>query len=385
MKRIVVKIGSAVLSGTDGYIRHKVIVNLIDDVAGLMKLGYQVIIISSGAVIIGKSVSQLSVPDFAVSPPSKYDAKLLREQILASVGQPKLMGLYNEGFEKHNLSCAQILTTRSDFADRKFYLSLRIVTEELLRHGIIPIFNENDVLSPEELDFSDNDQLALMTAAMVLADRLVILTDVAGVYDRPPHEPEAKLISEITNVTEFMASFKAGTHKGKGGIQSKLLCAEVITSLGIPMHIASGLEKTPLSRILDGEQLGTSFPATDKREEAIKGWLVTAAAGAGKIMVSTYLGDILRRGSTQDKKERKTPSVLIAGIEDVQGAFDKKDVVEIIDDEGIVLGRGLSRYSSNELREKIAWYQELPDEEKAKVRTAEVIAVHANDFVFVKQ
>lgn len=384
MKRIVVKIGSAVLSGPDGGIKREIIANLVEDVVASMQNGYQVVIVSSGAVSIGRSVPRFANPNFAVSPPTAYDKKLLREQVLAAVGQPKLMTLYNEEFGKRGLSCAQLLTTRSDFADRKFYLSLRIVTEELLRQGIVPIFNENDVLSPEELDFSDNDQLALMTAAMILADRLIILTDVAGVYDRPPRESDTKLVPEIKNVTDFMESFEAGAHNGKGGIRSKLLCAEVITSLGIPMHIASGSERTPLSRILGGEQLGTSFPTATEREEALKSWLITAAVGTGKIVVSTYLADILRQGTDQ-KQERKSPSVLLPGVEEIKGDFDKRDVVEIVDDEGIVLGRGLTRDSSEKLREKVAWYRALPDEEKAKVRTAEIIAVHANDFAFVKQ
>lgn len=384
MRRIAVKIGSAVLSGPNG-INHEVIANLVEDVSDLMHLGHQVVIVSSGAVILGRSVSQFADPKFAINPRTKYDPDLLREQVLASVGQPKLMGLYNEGFGKHNLSCAQLLTTRSDFADRKFYLSLRIVTEELLRHGIVPIFNENDVLSPAELDFSDNDQLALMTATMILADQLILLTDVPGVYDRPPHETGAKLIPEIKNVTEFLVSFKAGEHKGKGGMQSKLLCAEAAASQGIPMHIASALEKRPLSRILSGEQLGTSFPAADERKDAKKSWLITSAAGAGKITVSTILEGRLRQGATQEDKTRKTPSILFAGIENVAGEFNKGDVVEIAGDDGVALGRGITRYSSSELREKVAKYGVLSDEEQAKVRTAETIAVHANDFVFIKQ
>ena len=384
MKRIAVKIGSAVLSGPNG-INHGVIANLVEDVSDLISQGYQVVIISSGAVILGRSVSEFIDPRFPVNAVTNYPPNLLREQILASVGQPKLMGLYNEGFGKHNLSCAQLLTTRSNFADRKFYLSLRVVTEELLRHRIVPIFNENDVLSPAELDFSDNDQLALMVATMVLADRLILLTDVPGVYDRPPQEPGAKLIPEIKNVTEFMTSFVAGEHKGKGGIQSKLLCAEAVTSQGISMNIASALEQRPLSRILADEKIGTFFPTADEKKEAKKSWLITSAAGAGKIMVSTILEDKLRQEPTQDQKSRRTPSILFAGIENVVGEFNKGDVVEIAGDDGVALGRGIARYSSGELRKRIAEYVALPDEEQAKVRTAETIAVHANDFVFIKQ
>ena len=382
MKRIVVKIGSAVLGGLGGKDTRTVVAGLVEDVATLMKRGYQVVIVSSGAVHTGRSAKALSDPAFDVASPFKYDKKLLREQILAAVGQPRLMSLYIEEFAKQDIDCAQVLTTRADFADRTRYLSLRIVTEGLLRHGIVPVYNENDALSPEELDFSDNDQLALMTTAMVLADRLVILTDVAGVFDRSPLMAGAVLIPEITDVGAFLTTFEAGVHKGKGGIKSKLTTAEVITSLGIPMHIASGAETSALTRIVDGERLGTSFPTVAPKEQPVKSWLRTAAAPSGKIVVSTYLADILRQG---ENPERKSPSILLAGIEEIQGEFDKRDVVEVVDDTGVVLGRGLSRDSSKSLREKIPWYMKLSDVEKAEWRSADIIAVHANDFAFVKQ
>lgn len=382
MKRIAVKIGSAVLGGSGGGDTRSVIAGLVEDASALIERGNQVVIISSGAVSVGRSAKALADLNFDVASPIKYDKRLLREQILAAVGQPKLMAIYEQEFAKRGIDCAQILTTRADFADRTRYLSLRIVTEGLLRHGIVPIFNENDVLSPEELDFSDNDQLALMTAAMILADRLVILTDVAGVFDRSPLETGAVLIPKIADVSAFLTDFEAGKHKGKGGIKSKLTTAEVITSLGIPMNIASGAEKMALTRIIDGEELGTSFPTASEREGAIKGWLVTAAVGTGRrIVVSTYLAEILRNGANP---ERRSPSVLLAGIEEIHGEFEKRDVVEIVDDAGVVLGRGLSRDSSKSLREKIPRYMALSDVEKAKVRSADIIAVHANDFAFVK-
>jgi len=382
MKKITVKIGSSVLSSNDG-IHREIIANLVEDVATLIRNGYKIVIVSSGAVSIGRSLLKVDNMDLEVFPQTKYDKNLLREQVLAAVGQPNLMGIYSGEFRKFGLNCAQILTTRSDFSNRTFYLSLRTVTEELLRQGIVPIFNENDVLSPEELNFTDNDQLALMTSSMIQTDLLILLSDVDGVYDRSPDEIDAKLISEITDISNFIDSFKQGSHSGKGGIRSKLLCAETITSLGIPMYIASGLKKNPISRILANEQLGTYFPTMNKREEAIKCWLITAAAGLGKIVVSTYLADILRYGI--EKNSRKTPSILIVGIDDVHGEFKKKDVVEIIDENGIVLGRGISRFSSNELRDDIIQYRTLSDREKAGIRTTKIIVVHANDFVFVEQ
>lgn len=380
MKRIVVKIGSAVLTDRAGGLKQEAIAKLVEEVAGLRKAGHEVVLVSSGAVSLGRSVSQLAGEFTVASNP--HSKRLLREQVLASVGQPKLMALYNAEFEKRGLHCAQLLTTRADFADRTFYLSLRSVTETLLRHGVVPIFNENDVLSPEELDFSDNDQLALMTAAMVLADQLVILTDVPGVYDRPPQEVGAKLLPEIKDVGEFLESLKTGDHRGKGGIKSKLLCAEVATSIGIPTNIASGSETKPLTRILEGEPVGTFFPAISNREEPIKAWLRTAAAISGQIVVSTYLAEILRKGPGPDSRTR---SIIFAGIEEIKGDFPQKSVVEIADDKGHVLGRGQTRFSSTELRDKVAWYRRLSSDDRklAKKGSDWVFAIHANEFVFV--
>ncbi|MDP3645566.1 MAG: glutamate 5-kinase [bacterium] len=383
---IVVKIGTSVLTSPNGQIRRDVIASLSDDVGKLQKSGYLLVIVSSGAIGCGRSVSQFSDPNFVVSPSDRsYDKRLLREQVLAAVGQSKLIAAYSEEFGRHGLECAQILVTRSDFSDRQRYLSLRTVCEELLRNNVIPIFNENDVLSPEELDFSDNDQLALMVSVMISPEQLVILTDVAGVYDGPVGDPNTKLLPEIRDVDAVLQQFKtaSASPQGKGGVYSKLLTADVLTNLGIPMRVASGTEPSVLSRIVSGEQLGTFFPSSfEKRPEGVRGWMAAAATAEGAIVVSTYLAERIR--TARERPDRKTVSILLPGIETVRGDFAAGEIVDVIDDGGNTLGRGAPRFSADELRKKISWYRALSESEREQVRTSASIMIHANSFVYAK-
>ena len=376
INRVTIKIGTAVLTKLDGNSSQEVIDSLVDDVANLKDKGIQVVIISSGAVNLGRSVPELKDRHFKLEQSGKFNPEILREQILSAVGQPKLMAAYSASFEKRGYHCAQLLVTRSDFADRKFYLSLRVVAEELLRLGIIPIFNENDVLTAEEINFGDNDQLAMMVSAMLNTDQLVVLTNVDGVFDRPPNDRKAIRLSEISDVDQFLSQYWVAGRSlsGKGGMRSKLLCAETLASLGIPMSIGSGLAKRPITRLLRGES-GTFFPAAERKEKASKVWLATASVPSGNIIVSTYLAELLRH--------KRAASVLLAGIEEIRGDFNKKDVVKICDDDQAVLGCGLVRFDSQELADKVKQYRALPDEEKAQIKAADTIAVHYNDFAFL--
>ena len=159
-------------------------------------------------------------------------------------------------------------------------------------------------------------------------------------------------------------------------MKSKLLCAETLSALGIPMSIGSGLAEQPITRLLHDRGKGTSFTVAKQRVKASKTWLATASVSSGSIVVSTYLTEALRH--------KRAASVLLAGIENVKGDFKERAVVEVCDDDGIILGRGLTRFSSEELTAKVKWYRNLPDEEKAQVKAADVIAVHYNDFAFIR-
>ena len=373
MQRIIIKIGSKILTKPDGSFNNSAMAGLVKDIAAIKnELKLEIALVSSGAVALGKSIKALK--KFEVNSAAvKYDKQILKEQILAAAGQPKLMASYINEFEKYKFNCAQILATRAVFADRPAYLSIRTVTENLLKLNVIPIFNENDSLAPEELDFSDNDQLAGMVAAMLTADKLIILSNVDGVYEDIA-DAKGKVIPVIEKAANYLKNIDDSKSQGKGGMRSKLIIADLMNSLGIDMHIANGTNKKIISKILSHETIGTYFPAKSKKYKALKNWLATAAVSRGKIYVSTYLADLLNK--------KQTASVLLAGIEKVEGGFSKGEVVGIYGDEGKLLGRGLARYDSADLLNKLVWYNKKSDLEKAKIKTADVIAVHYDYFCF---
>ena len=362
------------LTGKDSLLNKQVAEVLIKDIAEIKnKKNLEVVLVTSGAVSLGKSVKSLK--NFKLKTSAvKYNKEILKEQILAAVGQPKLMAFYIKEFEKYKQACAQVLATRSVFADREAYLSIRTVTENLLKLDIIPIFNENDVLSPEELDFSDNDQLASMIAAMLVADKLIVLSNVDGVYDNISKDEKNCVVPVIENAVNFLNKVDDSKSLGKGGMKSKLMIADLMSSLGISMQIANGFEKNVVSRIINGENIGTVFPAKSKKLKALKNWLATAAVKKGKIYVSTFLADIL--------KKKQTASILITGIQEFEGNFLKNEVVGIYNEDGKLLGRGLARYSSVDLAHRLIWYNKKTDVEKAKTKTADIIAVHYDYFSF---
>jgi glutamate 5-kinase len=374
MKRIVIKIGSKILTDENGHFNKVVVENLVKDIASIKeKENIEVAIVSSGAVALGREAKSLGKFEVGTSA-IKYDKTILKEQILASIGQPRLMAFYCDEFKKYKLTCGQILATRAVFADREAYLSIRTVTESLIKLNVIPIFNENDVLSPEELDFSDNDQLASMVAAMLVADKLILLSNVDGVYNNID-KGDRQVVPVIEKASNYFKNIDDSKSQGKGGMKSKLIIADLINSLGIDMYIANGKNKKVISKIINGEKIGTFFPAKSKKVKAIKNWLATAAVGKGKIYVSTYLADILRK--------KQTASILITGVAKIEGKFKKGEVVGIYNDDKKLLGRGLTRCSSKEIEQKIVWYNKKSDNEKNKIKAADIVAVHYDYFSFV--
>ena len=364
---VVAKIGSSVLTDSDGNLNNRVIANLAQDVALLYREGFGIVLVSSGAISAGKTFKKPEEIKISVQTVS-YSQAILKEQILAAVGQPRMYRAWEDEFNKLGIACGQILTTRAAFADRLDYLSTRALTLGLLENGAIPIINEDDARSPDKLDFTDNDQLAAMVAAM-LADKLIILTDVAGVFSGSPHDPASKLVSFIENPAEHLSLVDKNAGTGKGGMNSKLFTADLATALGVDMHIASGFEPGVLSKIMRGENVGTFFPAKTAKVSHIKSWIGSAAVAAkGKIIVSNVLADRLR--------QRKPVSVLFSGIESVEGAFFGKDIVEVYDVDGSLLARGQVKKDSEQLREEVKKYREAPDKEQARQKTSDIIAIH---------
>jgi glutamate 5-kinase len=373
MKRIIIKIGSSVLAKKNGLLNEKAILDLVSDAAWLNKKHIDVIIVTSGAVSVGKSAKNIlncKIDAEAIN----YNKNIVREQVLAAIGQPKLMALYIKGFKKYGVECAQILATRADFANRSSYLSLRTVTENLLKSGVVPIFNENDVLSPEELDFSDNDQLAAMVAAMTAADKLIILSSIEGLYDGTVTNKKTKIIPVVDDISKFSKLIDDSQISGKGGMRSKFLIADLATNLGITMHIASGTRKMVVREIISGKNIGTLFPAKTKKTKALKNWLAAGAASKGKLVISTSLADVLRN--------KQTASILFLGIEKIIGDFSKKDILDVVDESGKMLGKGVSRFNSEDLRNEVKKFKNFTDHEKAQMKASKMIAIHYDYFVF---
>lgn len=372
MNKIVIKIGSLVLTKLNGQLNKKVIKNIVCDVAKIIKNGKKkVVIISSGAVSSGKVIDKFKTNFFVRA--ENQNKKIVRQQILASIGQPRLMSFYAKEFERHGLICAQILVTRADFSNRERYLSLRGVVENLLNLNIIPVINENDVLLDEDLTFGDNDQLACMTAAMLAASKLIVLTNVEGVYDRDPKDRKAKILTQINNVEDIILNISRKKNEvGRGGMQSKLYAAQLITSLGIPMHIASGFRSNITSDIvLKDKLLGTFFTVKGKQKKPFKNWIATSSIVSGSIIINDCLADVLRH--------KKFASVLLVGIINALGRFKKGDIINICDSNNNILGKGQSRYSASQLK------KELKNNKKIlKVSGGEKIVIHYDYLVLKK-
>jgi glutamate 5-kinase len=374
MQTLVIKIGTHLVTDKNGDFNCDLVKQIVKDIIKLKKEKINIVLVSSGAVASGRNlVKEFQAENFKLVGNQKN--KIIKEQILASVGQPEIMAFYKKKFHKHQTNCAQILVTRVDFANKKRYLNLRNVTLNLINLGIIPIFNENDVLSKESLSFSENDQLSGMVSGMVLADKLIILTNVDGVYDKNPETKDANLINQIDDVNNIINQIDTSKSQfGKGGMKSKLLTAQLVTNLGIPLHIANGLKPDILSQIvLKKKNLGTFFPARRKKTKPIKTWIAAGAKSKGQLKVSNYLADIL--------KKKRAASILFVGIERVLGNFQKGDIIEITDTEGVLIGRGQARHDSAKILEEV---KKIKNQPLKKIKFLEdKIAVHYNQFAFV--
>src|SRR5688500_16407019 len=250
-KVVAIKVGSNVITNSSGFPDELVIANISKQIKEIREQGYQVLLISSGAVAAGRSLYQFQ---------KKADT-VIQRQVLASLGQVKLISLYRKAFEDQNILCSQVLVTKEDFKSRTHYLNMQNCLSALLNNKIVPIINENDVVSVTELMFTDNDELAGLVSAMMNTDILIILTNVDGVYDGDPELPGTNLLtvydSKKINLQQIAVTKKSGF--GRGGILTKCQTSEKIASMGIPVHIANGRTENVILRILNIEEIGTRF------------------------------------------------------------------------------------------------------------------------------
>jgi glutamate 5-kinase len=343
-KRIIIKIGSNVLTRENGLPDFKRMAQLVEQISEIKKTGKEIILVSSGAVASGRSL--LTVSD-------KFDAVATR-QLFASIGQVKLINKYSELFEKHELLCAQVLVTKEDFRDRLHYLNMKNCFSILLQHNVIPIVNENDVISVTELMFTDNDELAGLIASMLDADALIILSNVDGIYSGDPKESTSEVIQEIgatmTGFSSFITTQKS--QFGRGGMITKSTMAHKVAQLGIAVHIANGKKDNIIPDVLNERVINTRF-VPQKTASGKKKWLAHS---------ENYAKGIVRinEGARLALISSKASSLLPVGIIKIEEDFQKGDVIKIIDEHAKQVGLGIAEYSSDKASERIGLKKQKP-------------------------
>lgn len=336
MKNIhVIKIGSNVLTTDLGSLDLEQLHHLVEQIAFLKKSGIHVVLVSSGAVASGKGLFPNPILTDSIS----------KRQLWASIGQVKLIQTYADFLAEFGLYCAQVLVTKEDFRDRTHYLNMKNCFSTLLENKVIPVVNENDVISVTELMFTDNDELAGLVASMVNAEKLIILTNVDGVYSSNPSNSDAFVIPEIGFNSQQTLSFDS-TNKssfGRGGMLTKFSIAKKTAALGIPVQIANGKRRDVLTEIFKQHTIGTLFKAK-KTASSTKKWLAHAH--------SVFSGAlIIDDGAKKALFLDKPTSLLPVGVNKVEGDFKKGDIVQIKDLKGEPLGLGKTHFDSNKAKE----------------------------------
>lgn len=342
-QRIVVKVGTNVIMRDDGAVALGRIYNLIESIANLRKQGKDVLLVSSGAVGLGAQKLQLD----------KKPRQLNLKQACAAIGQGRLMSIYEDAFEKLGVVVAQVLLTEDDFTNRFRYINLQATLTKLLELGVVPIINENDTVSTLELErislddskthppvFGDNDKLSALVMSKILADLLVIISDVDGLYSsNPKKDKEAKLIPVVNKITPEIESIAEGaSDRGRGGMKTKVEAAKIAINSGGMAIIASGKILGVLERIFAGEAIGTVFlPAAQLSSK--KRWIAYASALSGSLVINEGA-----KGALLNKKA----SLLPAGVVKLEGSFKQGEVVSINDEMGIEFARGIVNYSSQD-------------------------------------
>lgn len=308
--------------------------NLTQQISSLHKKDIEVILVSSGAVASGRSLINL---------PEKMDV-VSKRQILASVGQVKLLNIYSELFGHEGLLCAQVLVTKEDFRDREHYLNMKNCIHALLQNNVIPVINENDVISVTELMFTDNDELAGLVSSMVDADKLIILSNVDGIYNGSPNDPASTVIPVIeygqTDVANFVSTEKSNF--GRGGMMTKFTMAQKVAGLGIPVQIANGKKDNILTDIIDNKHTGTIFKPK-KNASSIKKWV---AHSEGFAKATIYID----AGAEKALMSEKPTSLLPVGVVKIDGEFKKGDLLKICNSDDKQLGVGRAQYNSEKAR-----------------------------------
>jgi len=335
-KTWVVKVGTSVLAGPDGSLDPERVDHLAEEISAVMDSGREVALVSSGAV--GAGIGRLGL--------KRRPDNLRKLQAAAAIGQAYLIRAYDEGFRRHGRHAAQLLLTHEDFDSRPRYLNMRNTLTALFEYNAVPVINENDTISVDEIKFGDNDRLAAMVTNLLRAPLLVILSVVDGLYRSDPGQgaggTTAEAVPLVPNLDDDVLGL-AGTSRsalGTGGMSSKLASAKLVTQAGGSVIIASGKKANPLTRILKGEQVGTLFLARGATQTARKRWIGLTARPRGHLVVDS---------GARKAIESSHRSLLPIGVLDVVGHFGKGDVVGVRDGDGQEFARGLSNFGTEDL------------------------------------
>ena len=361
-RKIVLKIGSSLLFDARRKEANRAwLAALAEDIADLRHEGREIIIVSSGAVALGRARIQTD------------PRKLADKQAAAAVGQSLLMKAWEEALAPHDLMAGQILLTRDDTERRRRWLNARATAQALLAHGIIPVVNENDTVTTEEIRYGDNDRLAARTAQLVQADLLVLLSDVDGLYTADPRrDPEAKHLSVVERLTPEILAMGTGANSdagvGTGGMATKLAAVQIAGSAGCATLIASGLQRHPIKAVRDGAR-STLFHASSTPLAAWKQWIAGSVDPAGSLTLDDGAVRALRAGK----------SLLPSGVVKLSGRFEKGDSVRLVDLKGTRLGVGVINYPHDDVARIKG--QHSDDIEKLIGYRGPSVVVHRNDLV----
>jgi len=344
-RRLVVKVGSALLIGDDGHVHRGWLNGLAQDIARLNADGHEVLIVSSGAIAIGSTVLGLN----------KRRARLEDLQAAAAAGQVQLVHAYQEALGAHGIVAAQVLLTPEDTENRRRFLNARGTLGKLVEHSVIPIINENDTVATDEIRYGDNDRLAARVAQLVMADALILLSDIDGLYTADPgKDSNAKHIAEVRSITDEIQSMAGVTRSdiGSGGMATKVQAARIATHAGCSTVITSGAIDRPLEALAAGGKC-TVFRAEGSPAAARKQWLAGVLEVRGELRLDDGAVTALNNGN----------SLLPVGVVEVVGNFRRGDVVTIVDAAGNEIGRGLAEYSDDEARRLVGCQSEHIEEQ----------------------
>ncbi|MDW5595646.1 glutamate 5-kinase [Conexibacter stalactiti] len=333
MGTVVIKLGSSIVCDDAGHPRREVLEHVCDEAAALHAAGREVVIVTSGAIARGMGVMGLGMRPRAVD----------ELQAASAVGQGQLYRVYDELLNERGVATAQVLLTFFDISARTHYLNARQTLQRLLDWRVVPVINENDTTTTDEISFGDNDFLAAQVAVLLGAELLVLLTSTDGLFTADPRlDPSARIVPLVEDF-EALAALdirQTTTTLGSGGMRSKVVAAEMATAAGIPAVVANGRTPGVIAAAAAGEAVGTRFPAQEASYSSFKLWLKYAKRSRGTLAVDAGAARALREGGT---------SLLPVGITGVRGGFDAGDAVEVVHD-GEVVGKGISNYAAGELR-----------------------------------